>query len=352
MNILFDINHPAHVHLFRITISRLKSLGHRIIVIAREKEVTTQLLDQYGLDYILLTKAGKGLLGLALELIAKQTKLIPVFIKNKIDLCVSVTGASSIHIAKLFGIRYIIFHDSESAEIQNAITYPFADAIYTPDVYRLDHGKKHIRYAGYHELAYLHPDSFKPNPETLRELNLSEQEPFFVLRFVSWQASHDVGRFGFNLEEKQKVISFLNEHGKVFITSEKPLEEELEKYRIRLSPEKLHDMLFYATMLVTDSQTVTTEAAVLGTPAVRYNSFVGPNDMGNFIDLEKTYDLIYSFNKFDQALHMIKTLVQKTDLKNKWQQKRKKLLEHKINVADWMTKTVVEQVTESSTHNP
>lgn len=348
MNILFDLNHPAHVHLFRNSISQLESLGHKIIIVAREKEVTTHLLDQYGFKYILLTKAGKGLFGLALELITKQIKLIPILIKNKINLCVSVTGASSIHIVRLLGIPYIIFHDSESAGLQNAISYPFANKIYTPESYRLNHGKKHIQYKGYHELAYLHPNSFKPNPSILSELGLSENEKFFVLRFVSWQANHDAGRFGFNLDQKLQVISHLQNYGKIFITSEKPLESELEEYRMKVSPDKLHDILYYATLLVTDSQTVTTEAAILGTPVIRYNSFVGPDDMGNFIELEKIYDLIYSFNDFNQALLKMKNLLENENLKQEWQQKRENLLKNKIDVANWMTQAIQAQVTKNN----
>ena len=42
-------------------------------------------------------------------------------------------------------------------------------------------------------------------------------------------------------------------------------------------------------MVVADTQTIVTEAAVLGTPAIRYNSFAGENDMGNFVELEQKY---------------------------------------------------------------
>lgn len=341
MNILFDLNHPAHVHLFRNTMKHLQSSGHNVVITAREKEVTTHLLDRYHFKYTVLSKAHSGLLGLGFELIERQAKLIPILKKNNIQLCVSVTGASSIHIARLMGIPYYIFHDSESAELQNAIAYPFATKIFTPDCYRLDHGKKHVRYAGFHELAYLHPDVFTPNPETLIQCGLKNNERFFVMRFVAWKASHDVGRFGFSPEEKVKIIQELEKHGRIFITSEKPLDSDLEKYRITIPPDKLHDLLYYANLLITDSQTVTTEAALLGTPAVRYNSFAGENDMGNFIELEKKYGLIYSFNSFPAAHQKVQELLVYPDLKLDWNIKRAALLKDKINVSEWMTRQIL-----------
>jgi predicted glycosyltransferase len=45
---------------------------------------------------------------------------------------------------------------------------------------------------------------------------------------------------------------------------------------------------------------MTTEAAVLGTPAIRCNSFVGKRDMGNFIELEKKYGLIFNFDSVEK----------------------------------------------------
>lgn len=341
MNILFDINHPAHVHLFRNVISLLKQNGHNITVVARDKEVTVRLLENYNIDFILLSKPGKNILGLAWELITRQFKLIPIIIKHKINLCVSLTGASSIYAVKLFRIPFFIFHDSECAELQNAITYPFADKIYTPSTYKLDHGKKHIKYAGFHELAYLHPKQYTPSSEILIELGLKNDEKFFILRFVSWKASHDVGRFGFTLEQKIEIVNILKNQGKIFITSEKKLEDELEPYRLKVEPSKLHDLLFHATMLITDSQTVTTESALLGTPAIRYNSFVGPNDMGNFIELENKYGLIFNISTFDKVKEKIHELLSTKDLKQKWEEKRQILLKDKIDVTNFMYNEII-----------
>ena len=46
-------------------------------------------------------------------------------------------------------------------------------------------------YAGYHELAYLHPNRFRPDPAALDAFGVSPDEPYSIVRFVSWQAVHD-----------------------------------------------------------------------------------------------------------------------------------------------------------------
>jgi hypothetical protein len=118
----------------------------------------------------------------------------------------------------------------------------------------------------------------------------------------------------------------------VLITSEGKMDQELEKYRVRVSPEKIHDLLYYAQMFIGDSQTMTTEAAVLGVPAIRCNSFVGKDDMSNFIELEEKYNLIFNFSDSEEALKKALELIQISGLKNEWSKKREKLLGDKIDV--------------------
>ena len=44
MRILIDIGHPAHVHYFKNFNVQMKSKGHTILFVARDKEVTIELL--------------------------------------------------------------------------------------------------------------------------------------------------------------------------------------------------------------------------------------------------------------------------------------------------------------------
>jgi len=69
-----------------------------------------------------------------------------------------------------------------------------------------------------------------------------------------------------------------------------------------LPVEAIHDLLAFADCYVGDSQTMATEAALLGTPAVRTSAFVGDDDMSNFRELETEYGLLQSFADEDAAI--------------------------------------------------
>ncbi|MFW9998329.1 MAG: hypothetical protein ACFFD4_40195, partial [Candidatus Odinarchaeota archaeon] len=62
------------------------------------------------------------------------------------------------------GVPVYVFYDTEHATISNLLAYPFATCIYVPRCYRKQIRWRHVRYSGYHELAYLHPKYFKPDP--------------------------------------------------------------------------------------------------------------------------------------------------------------------------------------------
>ncbi|MBK6641096.1 MAG: hypothetical protein IPG39_07565 [Bacteroidetes bacterium] len=89
-------------------------------------------------------------------------------------------------------------------------------------------------------------------------------------------------------------------------------------------------------MLIGDSQTMTAEAAVLGTPALRYNDFVGK--LSYLEDLEHNFGLTYGFktSNSEGLIAKVAEMVNNPNLKQEWAEKRKVLLTKKINLAAWM----------------
>ena len=342
MRILVDIGHPAHVHMFKNMIRELENDGHEVKITARDKDVTLDLLNAYEFNYEFLGKHRTRLASKISGAIKTNYSVYKIAKKFEPDILIGASGNFYIvQVSRLIGKPSVIFEDSELDKSIYWLCEPFATAVCTPFCFK---GKlnpqKHIRYDGYKELAYLHPNYFKPDPAILEELNLNKEDNFVILRFVAWQASHDIGRSGFDLETKQRLVKEIEKDARVFITSERPLPKEFEKYRITIHPHRIHDMLYYAQMLVGDSQTMTTEAGILGTPAIRCNSFVGENDMGNFIELEKKYDLIYSYRDSDKALNKALELLKNDNLKKEWQEKRGKLLSEKIDVTKFMVEFI------------
>ena len=77
-------------------------------------------------------------------------------------------------------------------------------------------------------------------------------------------------------------------------SSERPLEPQFEKYRIKINPLDMHHVMAFASLYIGDSQTMAAEAGVLGVPFVRFNDFVGR--IGYLRELEDTYHLGYGIH--------------------------------------------------------
>lgn len=337
MRIIIDMGHPAHVHLFKNIIWGLNKKGHRVLVTARNKEVTIDLLKAYNFEYIPVGEIGSSKFDLIREWINRDYEILKIARKFNPDILMGMSNPCVAHASWILGKKAILLDDSEVTTFSHKITYPFANVICTPSLYKKDLGKKQVRYDGYHELAYLNPKYFTPDPSVLEYFGLKESDKYVILRFVSWGANHDVGHQGLSLEDKRKAVHEIEKHGRVFITSEKPLPDDLEKYRISASPEKMHDLLFYAQVFFGDSQTMTTEAAILGTPAIRCNSFVGENDMSNFKELENKYGLIFNYSDPKKALEKAIELLHTSGIKEKWVDKKEQLLRDKIDVTGFIT---------------
>ena len=333
MKILIDIGHPAHVHQYRNAIKILKADGHEIFVTARNKEVTLDLLNKFGMNYEEVGQYKKNNTSKAVEMFRIDYKLYKLAKRFNPDVLIGGVGNVYVaHVSALINKPSILFNDTEHGTLQNVLSYPFASAICTPSCFNKDLGKKQIRYNGYHELAYLHPNYFKPSPAVLDELGLSKDDTFIILRFVSWDASHDVGQHG--IQDKTALVRELEKYGRVLITSEGLLPKELEKYKIKVSPEEMHDLLYYASLYVGEGGTMATESAILGTPSIYISSLVGT--MGNFIELKQKYGLTFNYNDSDNAMNKAVNLIQKPGLKKEWQRKREQLLEDKIDVTTFM----------------
>jgi hypothetical protein len=333
MKIVVDINHPAHVHYFKNFIWEMKNRGHDVMITATEKDITCTLLDCYNLKYCNLGRYGSSLISKILNFPIIDTRMYLAVRKFQPDIFIGFGSIRAAHVAFLLKKPCINFEDTEHSTGQIRLYLPFVSVVCTPSCFNNDLGSKHIRFNGYMELAALHPNRFIPNPAVLYELDLSDLDPFIIIRFVSWNASHDVGQHG--IRDKVGLVKALEKYGRVLITSEGVLPHELRSYQIRVSPEMLHDLLYFATLYVGDGGTTASEAAVLGTPAV----FISTLFCGYQCDEEK-YGLLHIFSDpvsgFSEGLKKAIELMNDSHLKERSRTNRLLLLENKIDVSQFM----------------
>lgn len=337
MNILIDIGHPAHVHLLRITGEQLNSKGHRVYYSVRDIPVAKRLMTYYGMEYVDLGKKKDSLFGKAMTVLFQDWQLLRFVWKKKIDIGLS-SGMVLSHVSRLSRMKSFVFDDDDDSAEPLVVKYahPFSDAVFTPDVIRRKTDKA-VYYDGCHELAYLHPHHFKPDVSVLEKIGLRPEDKFFILRFVAFKGHHDVGQQGISLEQKRRLVRLLSGYGRVIITSEREIEAEFEPYRLPVPPEEIHSLMYYATLFLGDSQTMTSEAAILGVPSLKCNTFAGKLSVPNA--LERKYGLCYAYHPddFEKFYQHVETLLQQADLKEEWKKKREAFLRDKIDVSAFFT---------------
>jgi uncharacterized protein len=342
MRVLFDMGHPAHVHFFKNTIKNLQRDGHDVKITARNKEVTLALLKAYGLDYENRGEIYTGMINKALGMIKIDLKLLQIAQRFKPDVLVGVHNPYVAHVGTILRKPVIIFTDTENVKIASLLTYPFVDTIITPRFFQEKvNPEKHVRIGGIKEIAYLHPSYFSPDPKVLEELGLASGEKFIVMRFISWGASHDTDLHGIGKGSEKDLIRQLSPYGKIFITSEKPLDGDLEQYRLQVPPEKIHTLLSYAELYIGEGGTMAVEAGILGTPAIHIESTSAGQatgeTCGNFLELRNKYGLIFFYPTEELAMRKALEILKNPHSKDEWKEKQKRLRADVIDVTSWLT---------------
>lgn len=332
MRVLIDLTHPADAHQFRRLIGLLKDRGHRVLVTARDKDVTHQLLEAWQISFV-PRKGFDGLLRKGIGILAIDGLLLGLCRRFKPDALLGGTG--NLYIAQtgwLARIPCVIYDDTEHSRLQNWLTFPFAAHIITPESYSLTL-KRQIRLKTYKELFYLHPSVFAPDTSIYKALGISPDSPYTVVRFISWGAGHDVGARGMrDPADKRRLIRLLNTRGPVFISSEGTLPPDLEPLRLRVPPDRMHDALAFAAMVVTEGATVAAEAAVLGVPAVYVNSL----PLGYLRELQDRYRLVECRASLGRALPAIQGLLATPGLRALLEGRRQRMLAERIDGTTWL----------------
>lgn len=334
MRVLIDILHPAHVHFFRNFYAEMEGRGHQVCITARDKDRSVELLQAFGLPYQQISQQMSGA-GLAVELAQRTPRLMRIMRTFQPDAMTGIMGPS-IALAGALRLRRVpavVFYDTEFAVQTNRVVYPLAYSVCTPDCYQGRVPGRHLQYAGYHELAYLHPNRFQPDPAALDAFGVSPDEPYSIVRFVSWQAVHDRRERGLSVKQKRHLVEVLQRRGRVLISSEAPLTDDLADLAVRGPVEQIHHLIAHAKMVVGESATMSSEAAVLGVPAV----FIATTGRGYTDDQERRYGLVRHFteDQYDMALTAIEEILAAPAAT--WQAARQRLLHEKIDVTAWMT---------------
>jgi len=337
MNILFQLGHPAHFHLFKNTIADLQRDGHQAYILIRRKDILEDLLQQSGMSYVNILPSGKKSV---FTLMLRLWRVFQFTLTHHIDILVGSTPEVA-QVAWLLHRRSVVMAEDDAAIVPQFIksVKPFVDNYLSP--VSCNNGPLEAvttHYEGFHKLAYLHPNRFTPNP-TVVDKYFDHREPYFLLRFAQLSAYHDVSAKVHGISDKtaQELIKILSPHGRVYITSEREISPGLEKYRLRINPLDIHHIMTFATLYIGDSQSMAVEAAMLGTPAIRFNDFAGK--IGVLEELEKKYQLTIGIpsSEPERLYQTVNKLIATEHLQDIYQSRRQKMIAEKIDVATFFT---------------
>ncbi|MBN1213867.1 MAG: DUF354 domain-containing protein [Candidatus Lokiarchaeota archaeon] len=338
MNIAFFIAHPSQYYLFRESIKHL-SENNNIYLIYFEKDVIPDLIkgDSLSVKKFKIKKTKRlNKFNFLISFIKKEIELYKILKENSIDVILGSSIAIA-HVAKMIGAKSIIFteDDINVISISAKIGYPFVDNIISPIVCDLGKWeKKSIKYPGYQKLAYLHPKIFEPNYEIASKYIGKDINNFFLIRFSNLTAHHDIGIRGLSDEIASRLIEYLSRYGRLFISSEKKLEEKFENYRLKVDPIDIHHILSFSKLLISDSQSMSVEAAMLGVPSIRISDFAGKISV--LEELEHKYNLTFGIKprNTQMVFNIIEDIMSAAD--NLFKQRCKIMLNDKINVSQFI----------------
>jgi len=294
MKVLIDAVHPADVWTLGAVEDRLLAEGADTLWLSRPgKDSVVELIEARDRPHVAASTAGTTMFGLAKELLVRDRNALRTARRFRPDIILTRSPAG-VHAGRL--TRTPVIYDTDDGHVAGILFWvagPFASLIASPTATERSYGRKHRRYRGYKELFYLHPDRFTPDPGVRAQIGLADGERLFVLRLTAFTASHDVSEAGMSRAQVDRILAMMTPLGRVVISSESDLPSDLAGMRITTPPERFHHVLAAADLVVGDSQTVCSEAGVLGTPSIRYNTWAGRHPYQ--VELEEKWGLTRAF---------------------------------------------------------
>ncbi|MDR1543512.1 MAG: DUF354 domain-containing protein [Prevotellaceae bacterium] len=340
MNILVQLSHPAHFHLYKNVIKNLQADGHKVFILIKSKDILEELLKAANLQYynILPNYKRKNKFDILWQMVVKDWRILKFCLKHKIDLLTGSTpeAAQIGWLLRKYSVN-LIEDDMAVVPAWEKAAGRFVQTVVSPEV--CNNGKlerKSVKYNGFQKLAYLHPNYFTPDISVVKKY-FSTEKNYFLLRFAKLNAYHDSGIDGISTEIAENIIKILEKKGNIYITSERELEPQFERYRLNINPLDIHHIMAFAKMYIGDSQSMAVEAAMLGVPSIRFNDFAGR--IGVLEELEQKYRLTFGIksDEPEKFYKMVENLLDMPDLSEIFQTRRQKMLSEKIDVTEFLT---------------
>mgnify|MGYP000692206655 CR=1 FL=1 len=299
--VLLDINHPSNFYFFKDFMLKMIKDGQKLYVAVKQRKYLPDLLEAYGIPYILKNKRASTLTGKLWILVKEVIQLYLLARKIRPAVLLSFASPYAAITGWLVGKPVITFDDTEHNTLQHFIFPRFSSLIITPQCFKKSFGKKHLRFEGSKESVYLYKPARELPDNSLKRDRLPPEGFFILVRFASYQAVHEMDQKSLSRDNKKEIVNHLNRFGQVLISSEGELPKNLKQYELKTPVHQIHQVLKRARLYFGDSTTMAAEAALLGTPAI----LIEDKGRGYIDELQNKHNLIRNF-----YTHQIKNALQ------------------------------------------
>lgn len=285
MRVIVDITHPAGVNFFKNAVQRLQTeenIDVSLIVQPRGKLIAILEEECPGVPFVTFGKHRNPLLVKAFALFVRCWQLLFYLRKRDFDVLANFDDLGLSYISRLLRKPLVTFED----DIDNLFGFRryrhFPTRVVLPDHLPVK-GKNIYKYCGFKELAYLHPNYFKPQKESLKRYGLENCNFIFIREVSSGSADYRHLVMG----QLSKICPYLKAMGFKIVLSleEKSLQERFEDECIILEEpvEDIFSLLHFATLTISSGDTMARESCLLGTPAI----YTGGREMAINKELER-----------------------------------------------------------------
>jgi len=345
MKIAVFVNSQAEAHFYKNIIAALERDGNQVFVLARDCDGATELLNELNIPFFQFSSPPGPESRKVTSLPHDVVNAFRYLKEKNIDLTTGC-GTYSTFTACLLKVPDIAFNDCESTISPERyalfkLTYQFTDVFVTPSSFKRELGSKHFKVESYKELAYLHPHYYTPNPSIFDLLDVPRSHDYSVLRFNAFERPHDPSVGVLTNADKIALVKELSDYGEVFVSSECDVPRALQEHVLDVPKHRIHDVLSYASLFVTDTQTMAAESALLGTPTIRSSPIMSDCDPV-FIELEREFQLLFNLKTPSEVAAKAVQLIEDPHVTEDWLKKRDRLLERKLDLTALMVSLIEE----------
>lgn len=335
MRFLFYLVHPAKFQFHKAQIKALRAHGHTVDIIINSKDVLEELLKEENWEYTNIFPEGRKIKGVHVYIAAVLSifrtifRLLKYTKGKKYDLFV---GDLLTILGRIKRVPSLYPTDDVIRQVPEQSIFLFTcNHIIAPAITELGHfNKKKINYDGYKALTYLHPNVFTPSAERIDPKYRNSR--LFMIRCTGFGATHDIGRNGIDNLVLEKIVELLDNKGEIIISSERELPTHLKKYQYNGKKNDIFHYISFADILIGDSVSMCTEAALLGTPVVEYDDYWF--EMEQLLELQYKYKLtnLYQPPNLQQMLTKIEEIINSSIYKEDTIKRRNMYIQEKIDV--------------------